>query len=178
MQDVIQTPFFMFNSKYDAWQLGNEFQSNWQTKAEQDGVLQYGLDFMQQLAPIYTGSETKHGGMITSCICHGCPWPALKLAGKTSYEHYADWFYGKTTGAASMHIDPSLPNGNGAGSPRIRCCSVCSDPQPAGLRNSPGRRIPWMRGLSGQARAIRLHPLANYACDGPRLHHLSQETVE
>ena len=76
MQDVIDTPFFMFNSKYDAWQLGNEFQSNWQTKAEQDGVLQYGLDFMQQLAPIYTGSETKHGGMITSCICHGCPWPA------------------------------------------------------------------------------------------------------
>ena len=28
-QDVIKTPFFMFNSKYDAWQLGNEFQSNW-----------------------------------------------------------------------------------------------------------------------------------------------------
>ena len=27
MQDVIETPFFMFNSKYDAWQLGNEFQS-------------------------------------------------------------------------------------------------------------------------------------------------------
>jgi hypothetical protein len=27
MQDVIKTPFFMFNSKYDAWQLGSEFQS-------------------------------------------------------------------------------------------------------------------------------------------------------
>ena len=40
MQDVIKTPFFMFNSKYDAWQLGSEFQSNWATKAEQDGVLQ------------------------------------------------------------------------------------------------------------------------------------------
>jgi len=24
---VIKTPFFMFNSKYDAWQLGSEFQS-------------------------------------------------------------------------------------------------------------------------------------------------------
>ena len=32
MQDVIKTPFFMFNSKYDAWQLGSEFQSNWVTK--------------------------------------------------------------------------------------------------------------------------------------------------
>ena len=55
----------MFNSKYDAWQLGNEFQSNWQTKAEQDGVIQYGKDFMAQLAPVYTGGETKNGGMIT-----------------------------------------------------------------------------------------------------------------
>jgi hypothetical protein len=52
----------MFNSKYDAWQLGNEFQSNWLTKAEQDGVLQYGKDFMAQLAPVDT---SKHGGMIT-----------------------------------------------------------------------------------------------------------------
>ena len=25
----------MFNSKYDAWQLANEFQSNWETKEEQ-----------------------------------------------------------------------------------------------------------------------------------------------
>ena len=114
MQDVIETPFFMFNSKYDAWQLGNEFQSAWTTKDEQDGVLQYGIDFMEQLAPVYaTGAETKHGGMITSCICHGCPWATLELDGKLTYQHYADWFYGKTTGAASMHIDTRLPNGNG-----------------------------------------------------------------
>ena len=82
--------------------------------AEQAGVLQYGLDFLEQLAPVYaTGAETKHGGMITSCICHGCPWGTLSLEGKTSYEHYADWYYGKTVGKASMHIDPRLPNGNG-----------------------------------------------------------------
>ena len=68
---------------------------------------------MAQLAPIYLGSETKHGGMITSCMCHGCPWPDLVLEGKSTYQHYADWFYGKTTGAASMHMDPRLPNGNG-----------------------------------------------------------------
>jgi hypothetical protein len=102
-----------FNSKYDAWQLGNEFQSNWVTKEEQAGVLQYGKDFMEQLAPVYTPPESKNGGMITSCICHGCPWSDLKLAGKSSYQHYADWFYSKTKGAESMHIDPSLPNGNG-----------------------------------------------------------------
>ena len=113
MQDSMKTPFFMFNSKYDAWQLGNEFQSNWATPAEQKGVLQYGVDFMAQLAPAYIGGETQNGGMITSCICHGCPWPALELEGKSSFQHYAAWYAGNTTGAASMHIDTRLPNGNG-----------------------------------------------------------------
>jgi len=51
--------------------------------------------------------------MITSCICHGCPWNDLVLDNKTSYEHYAAWFAGSTTGAASMHIDTRLPNGDG-----------------------------------------------------------------
>ena len=35
MQQFINTPFFMFNSKYDAWQLGNELQTPWTTKPEQ-----------------------------------------------------------------------------------------------------------------------------------------------
>ena len=125
MQDVIETPFFMFNSKYDAWQLGNEFQSNWVTADEQKGVLQYGEDFLAQLAPVHRNGSP-HGGMITSCICHGCPWGDLVLEGKNSYQYYADWFYGKTAGgAASMHIDPSLPNGNGAlaGGPFQSCKS-------------------------------------------------------
>ena len=52
----------MFNSKYDAWQLGNIFQSTWETKEQQAGVLQYGKDFMKQLAPVYTNGETKNGG--------------------------------------------------------------------------------------------------------------------
>ena len=67
MNDVIETPFFMFNSKYDAWQLGNEFQSQWTTKAEQAGVLQYGKDFLTQLAPVTAVRKKKNGGMITSC---------------------------------------------------------------------------------------------------------------
>ena len=104
----------MFNSKYDQWQLGNIFQSNWETKEEQDGVLQYGKDFMAQLAPVYSKAEAKNGGMITSCICHGCPWSDLVLEGKTTFQHYFDWSTGKTAGAASMHIDPRLPNGGGA----------------------------------------------------------------
>ena len=112
MVDVVKTPFFMFNSKYDAWQLGNIFQSAWSTPQEQAGVIQYGKDFMTQLAPVYYG-ETKNGGMITTCICHGCPWETLILDGRSSYQHYAAWMVGNTTGAASMHIDSRLPNGGG-----------------------------------------------------------------
>lgn len=114
-QAVMRTPFFMFNSRYDHWQLANEFQSAWQTEAERNGVIKYGEDFLTQLAPVYAGGEgKKNGGMITSCICHGCPWAQLVLENKTSFQHYADWFYGATAGGLdSMHIDLRLPNGNG-----------------------------------------------------------------
>ena len=64
--------------------------------------------------------------VIQSCICHGCPWAQLQVndgTNKTSYQHYADWMAGKTTGAASMHIDTRLPNGGGTlvGSEWARC---------------------------------------------------------
>ena len=71
MQDSIQTPYFMFNSKYDAWQLGNEFQSNWATQAEQDGVLQYGKDFMAQQHG-RTQRRTRHPSTGGGCSCSRC----------------------------------------------------------------------------------------------------------
>ena len=37
MAEFIETPLFMFNSRFDAWQLANEFQSNWETTEEQVG---------------------------------------------------------------------------------------------------------------------------------------------
>mmetsp|Transcript_2977 Transcript_2977/g.7079 ORF Transcript_2977/g.7079 Transcript_2977/m.7079 type:complete len:419 (-) Transcript_2977:180-1436(-) len=113
MANTISTPFFMFNSKYDAWQLGNEFQSRWDTKAEQDGVLQYGKDFMAQLDYLAGSEWLKNGAMITSCICHGCPWSDLVLEGKSTFDHYFDWMEGRVTGKMAMHVDPRLPNGNG-----------------------------------------------------------------
>jgi len=112
MQQFIQTPFFVFNSKYDSWQLGNELQTKWDTAEEQAAVIQYGEDFLEQFKPVQT--ESQNGAMITSCICHGCPWTQLELEGKTSYQHYADWYYGKTSGNAAIHIDPRHPNGDGS----------------------------------------------------------------
>merc|ERR1712178_342700 len=112
MQKFIQTPFFMFNSKYDAWQLNSILQTKWTEKAEQKAVIQYGVDFLDQFKPVQ--SEPANGAMITSCICHGCPWLDFVLEGKNSYQHYADWYYGKTSGASSIHIDTRLPNGGGS----------------------------------------------------------------
>lgn len=111
MQQFIQTPFFMFNSKYDSWQLDNELQTKWDTEETQAAVLQYGVDFLEQFKPVQ--SEPRNGAMITSCICHGCPWSQLVLENKTSYQHYADWYYGKTSGAGAIHVDPRTPNGDG-----------------------------------------------------------------
>jgi len=112
MQQFIQTPFFMSNSKYDAWQLGNILQTRWKTAETQAAVIQYGEDFLEQFKPVQ--SEPRNGAMITSCICHGCPWNQLVLDGQQSYQHYADWFYGKTRGSAAIHIDTRHPNGDGS----------------------------------------------------------------
>jgi len=111
MQQFIATPFFIFNSKYDAWQLMYELQTPWVTPAEQAAVIQYGVDFLTQFKPVQ--SEPKNGAMITSCICHGCPWNTLELEGKNSYQHYASWFVGNNSGPAAIHVDARLPNGNG-----------------------------------------------------------------
>eukprot|EP00927_Polykrikos_kofoidii_P041022 TRINITY_DN3495_c0_g1_i1.p1 TRINITY_DN3495_c0_g1~~TRINITY_DN3495_c0_g1_i1.p1 ORF type:complete len:442 (-),score=35.85 TRINITY_DN3495_c0_g1_i1:169-1386(-) len=112
MQQLIRTPFFMFNSKYDAWQLNNELQTKWTTPATRQAVLDYGDDFMTQFEPVR--AEPRNGAFITSCICHGCPWTRLTWDGGTAYEHYADWYHGKTLWPATVHVDARLPNGNGS----------------------------------------------------------------
>ena len=108
-------------------------------------MLQYGKDFMAQLAPVCTAPETKNGGMITSCICHGCPWPELVLNNKSSCEHCAAWFAGSTTGAASIHIDTRLPNGDGtlAGGAARAAPRRSNDGRAAPQDNRTDARTPW-----------------------------------
>ena len=65
MVDVVETNLYVFNSKYDAWQLQNELQtkfSNGTTPAEQAAVRAYGNDFMHDFEPAGTN---KNGGFIT-----------------------------------------------------------------------------------------------------------------
>ena len=112
MFPVIKTPLFVFNSRFDQWQLGNILQiASWPTVDEQHAVVQYGTDFLAQFAPMQ--AMPQHGAFISTCICHACPFPTLVLEGKTAFEHYAAWYEGNTSGAASMHIDTRMPNGGG-----------------------------------------------------------------
>jgi hypothetical protein len=120
MVKFVQSPFFMFNSRFDAWQMDNDLQVTCSvgdkghrpcSTAEQAAIVQYGADFLSDLKPVIA-STPKNGGFITSCICHGCPWSTLTLDNATSYQHYARWHRGQD--GSSMHIDSRPPNGGGA----------------------------------------------------------------
>jgi hypothetical protein len=127
MQRFVKTPFFMFNSKVDAWQMCNILQlpcygsddRNHTTvcnATEQESLVDYGSSF---LSPPNVGAvehEPQNGAFITSCVCHGCPWYYLRSGwsdNRTSFEHYADWHQGRTKGAAALHVDRGPPNGGG-----------------------------------------------------------------
>eukprot|EP00035_Acanthoeca_spectabilis_P032346 m.18374 g.18374 ORF g.18374 m.18374 type:complete len:573 (+) comp5309_c0_seq2:589-2307(+) len=110
MASTITTPFFMFNSRFDAWQLSNINQAGWATPAEKAAVIQYGSDFLEQWSAVV---RPPNGAMITTCICHACNWTDYVLAGKSSFGHYADWTFRTTTGNASLHVDFRAPNGGG-----------------------------------------------------------------
>jgi len=132
MARFVQTPFFLFNSKVDAWQMDNDLQipcragdANHTTcdAKEQAAIVQYGGDFVDALAPVI-GSAPKNGAFVTSCICHSCSWHTLTTGAAgdetTSYGYYAQWLDAqrhttKTKGAAaaSIHIDTRGPNGGG-----------------------------------------------------------------
>ena len=112
MFDVIQTPLFVFNSRFDAFQLGAILQlSSWPTADKQHAVIEYGSDFLTAFAPLQ--AIAKHGAFISTCICHSCDWGTLTLEGKTAFQHYEAWYEGSTTGAAAMHVDLRMPNGGG-----------------------------------------------------------------
>jgi hypothetical protein len=120
MQDVIQTPFFVFNSKYDEWQINNILKASpWShNQTRQNAIIQYGVDFLTDFQPIIRNWENlTNGAFITSCICHGCPWSdatALVFNELTPYKAYANWYNDATKGMKNIHIDPRQPNGGGS----------------------------------------------------------------
>ena len=135
MQAYIQTPFFMFNSKYDAWQIREILEvpcfDAWATHSncsasDQAAILQYGADFMSNFDGEGTGvpveGHGRNGAFVTSCIMHGALMcdADISINNLTALAAYARWFDGRTQGVASFHIDPGLPNGGGT-YPRTQC---------------------------------------------------------
>jgi len=121
-QAFVQTPYFMLNSKYDAWQMNNILQSKCAGHAtiicnatQQHDVLTYGQDFMDQFSNVPIARSGQNGAFITSCICHGCPWGNLILQGKTTYQALAEWYKSSEDGNVNPHvyIDSRTPNGDG-----------------------------------------------------------------
>jgi hypothetical protein len=102
----------------DAWQIKNILQvdvyaGNPITSAQYGAVLEYGESFVASLAPVFppSGESAKNGACIHTCVCH-CVG-SKPVNGKLCDEWFADWVYGKTKGADSVHIDMDLPNSNG-----------------------------------------------------------------
>jgi len=115
MHPYISTPYYVFNSRFDSWQLNSELlhKDTWDNDDEKEAVLQYGEDFLEQFEPGHVEDWSINGGFITTCVCHGCPWPNLFLEGLNSYQHYRNWVVGETGGKDSYQIDRRPPNGNG-----------------------------------------------------------------
>ncbi len=62
MVQLIRTPFFMINSKYDKWQLQNILQTQWSDADQMKAILQYGKDFLQALQPVMASDFNRGGG--------------------------------------------------------------------------------------------------------------------
>jgi len=129
MHPYITHPFYMFNSKFDFWQLRNELQiHNWTTNSAQaKAVVQYGMDFVDQFVSIEHAGH--NGAFITSCICHGCDWYSTAYVDDNSsdsklspLQHYAKWVHGETSGFDSIYIDKEIiPNQGGKLDGKDRC---------------------------------------------------------
>jgi len=127
MQRFVQTPLFVLNSKYDDWQIAEELHTRAAAAVET-----YGADFMEAFRPMLENPR-KNGAAITSCVCHGCDFGHLQVDGQSALRWYAEWYLGKTQGAASFHVDPRGPNGDGA------------------------LRAPLCKGLEGAAGGLEVH---------------------
>lgn len=135
MQRFIRASWFMLQSKFDFWQLGNELalpSSNCvinggrkgcnDTAAERAAVLQYGVDALQQLQPVIdSAAERKIGGFVTSCICHyHCPYGLganISARGLSPTQVQRTWYSAVINGTSlsgSFVVDNATrPNGDG-----------------------------------------------------------------
>jgi hypothetical protein len=125
MVEFIRAPLFIFNSKFDEWQILMMLKAS---KGSDDdrmsrrfAVHEYGTDFLEQLEPVR--KHPKNGMVITSCLCHQftCPWAGIDLmmGDKRPYAHYVNWATNRTYGDTARHVDMRGYNGDGLMQSRI-----------------------------------------------------------
>lgn len=122
----VETPLFLMNSKFDAWQLSNILRLPcmqgysdfpWEhpstcDASEQAAAAQFATDFLTNLyAKVLFKPE--NGAYITSCVCHDCRWDDITIQNVTLLEHLSGWYFGNRTGADAIIVDQEGPNKNG-----------------------------------------------------------------
>jgi len=130
LQQHVESPFFLFTSSYDSWQLRNilgllcvESLSPDKTtvlpathdcnRDEQKILEAFNDRFLLEMAELSEMQNYQHGAIVTSCICHDCPWEHLVLDGKTGVELYVDWYNGVKDDKLNFHMDSGPSNGGG-----------------------------------------------------------------
>ena len=125
MEAWVKRPMFILNSRFDAWQLANinglgciadQTPGRAHCDAtERSAAVRYGEDFDAQLAPALSAPRFRRGAFITTCVCHGCPWSALALGGRSAYQALGEWLADRndTNNNNNVRIDARGPDGNG-----------------------------------------------------------------
>lgn len=130
LQRHVTAPFFLFTSSYDSWQLRNILglvcvqslspdktttlpAEQDCTSGEQDIIEAFNDQFLSEMNELARLRNFQHGAMITSCICHDCPWEELVLDHKSGVQLYVDWYNGVKDSQLNFHVDKGPANGGG-----------------------------------------------------------------
>lgn len=119
----IETPLFVMNSMYDAWQLNMILGLNRSSiYNNQDGtgsllpvVLDYGKDFMKEFNSFWEEgikNERYHGAFIQSCICHAHCYGAVQhFQGSIMRKNLGHWYHHSGEGAEpAIFVEQDEPN--------------------------------------------------------------------
>ncbi|XP_038053009.1 pectin acetylesterase 11-like [Patiria miniata] len=108
----VTTPMFIINSVYDSWAVQNILKVRCRpsgcSEEELRVIGEHRRTFLQRTDQI--NRYNKDGMFLTSCYDHilaslDSPWMTYKVAGRTTREAFADWYYERTTPAETRDVD-------------------------------------------------------------------------
>jgi hypothetical protein len=159
----IQTPYFLTNSKYDAFQLSSILVEpccghNPPTcNATDVGRMNaYSTDFVAAVTELASTDtfRRQNGAYLTSCVCHNCAWSLLNFSQTSVLAAMTRWYTeslvmqeadydGLGFAGAHVSIDPRGLNGDGA----LAHTASCQDWLAPGVSGAAGRSVTDDQGL-------------------------------